>query len=79
MYLEQSKIVRLTYVNVYSMPTFRCLQDQDVLQGAMLTLDEEIVPWDDPSEASTEYRKQLTKSLLYKVFGSGTYNCYLFL
>ena len=52
----------------YSITIFRCLQDQDVLQGAMLTLDDEINPWDDPSEASTVYRKQLTKSLLYKVF-----------
>ena len=45
----------------------RCLQDQDVLQGAMSILEEEITPWNDPSEASTGYRKQLTKSLLYKV------------
>ena len=33
----------------------------------MSTLDDEIAPLDDPSEASVEYRKQLTKSLLYKV------------
>ena len=33
----------------------------------MSTLDDEIAPWDDPSEASVEYRKNLTKSLLYKV------------
>ena len=46
---------------------FRCLQDQDVLQGAMGALENEIAPWDDPSEASVEYRKNLTKSLLYKV------------
>ncbi len=46
---------------------FRCLKDQGVLQGAMGALENEIAPWDDPSEASVEYRKQLTKSLLYKV------------
>ena len=45
----------------------RCLKDDSTLQGAMLTLEEEIVPWEDPSEASLEYRIQLTKSLLYKV------------
>ena len=33
----------------------------------MSTLEEEIFPWEDPSEASPEYRIQLTKSLLYKV------------
>ena len=46
---------------------WRCLRDQDVLNGAMAILEDEIQPWDDPSEASVEYRKQLTKSLLYKV------------
>jgi len=38
----------------------------------MAILEEEIQPWDDPSEASVEYRKQLTKSLLYKV-GCGNF------
>ena len=52
---------------------FRCLRDQDVLQGAMSTLDDEVAPLDDPSEASVEYRKQLTKSLLYKVIHKNSY------
>jgi hypothetical protein len=36
----------------------------------MEILEQEIVPWEDPSEASPEYRVHLTKSLLYKVGGS---------
>ena len=51
----------------------RCLQDEDVLRGAMSTLEEEINPWDDPSEASIQYRKQLTKGLLYKVSHTHTH------
>ena len=45
----------------------RCIKSNETLKGAMDILETEIVPWDDPSEASPEYRIQLTKSLLYKV------------
>ena len=48
-------------------PKNRCIKDEVTLQGAMEILEKEIVPWDDPSEASPEYRIHLTKSLLYKV------------
>ena len=47
--------------------SIRCIKDQTTLDGAMDVLQDEIIPWDDPSEASPEYRINLTKSLLYKV------------
>ena len=45
----------------------RCIKDESTLHGAIEVLEQEIVPWEDPSEATPEYRIQLTKSLLYKV------------
>ena len=66
------------YWNHAFLSYFRCLQDQDVLQTAMSTLDDEIAPWDDPSEASVEYRKNLTKSLLYKVLHTIKSKCFLY-
>jgi hypothetical protein len=43
------------------------LKDPAVIQGAMKSLQDEIQPSFEPPEASIEYRKALTQSLLYKV------------
>lgn len=40
----------------------------DTLKKAFAALESEVSPDDVPPEASPEYRKQLTQSLLYKVF-----------
>ena len=45
----------------------KSLSDVQVIQGAMQLLEKEIQPDIRPPEADPVYRKQLTKSLLYKV------------
>ena len=41
--------------------------DNSVLQNALLILDDEVIPTEDPVLSSSDYRKNLTKALLYKV------------
>jgi len=43
------------------------LANESIIQGALATLEAEIQPDIRPPEADPAYRKQLTKSLLYKV------------
>jgi len=45
----------------------KSLADESVIQGALNTLGTEIQPDIRPPEAEPAYRRQLTKSLLYKV------------
>ncbi len=45
----------------------KCLTDEKAVAGALELLDREVQPDIRPPEAEPKYRKQLTKSLLYKV------------
>ena len=45
----------------------KSLRDTKTLQGALETLDKELVPDHRPPDASREYRKSLAKNLVYKV------------
>ena len=45
----------------------KSLKDMDVLKNAFKLLDADVVPDNNPKNSSADYRKHLTKALLYKV------------